>query len=258
MIVFASIIVGLFSSKPTANEKDLKILVLIIASDTIRGSEVFEPYLKMQDMWRSYMHLDPAHVEAYLIKANPDLSAPYEIEGDVIWSKTQESWVPGILVKTLYSMESLLPRLKEFDYVIRPNLSSFYVFPRLLEFLKTAPREKCYCGPRLCDRFLSGAGFILSRDMAEMLVENKEEILRSPDPDDVAIGDFLRSRGIPMLGVDWRIFNNLNVWNQEKDQIPSSIFHFRTKNDDESLRGTDELFIQSELFKMFYGKAENL
>jgi hypothetical protein len=252
MIFFAFIIAAFFSSKVIADDKEIKILVLTIASDTLHGSEVFEPYLKMQDMWRSYMHLDPAHVEAYFIRADPELPVQSMIKGDVIWSKTEECVMPGLLRKTLLSLEHMLPRLHEFDYILRPNLSSFFVFPRLLEFLKTAPREGCYCGPK-GPGFVSGCGFIISPDVAEMLVKHKDELWNSPLIDDVAIGHFLLDHGIRILDKPYMELIHIKSWHRFKDHIPSDVFHFRTKNVNEHLRGTDELFIQSELFKMFYG-----
>jgi hypothetical protein len=240
--------------KASAGEKDLKILVLIISSDGIYGDgDVFQPYKVMENTWRTYMHSDPEHVEAYFIRADPDLPVQSTIKGDVIWSKTQESLNPGILRKTLLSMEHMLPRLREFDYIVRPNLSSFFVFPRLLEFLKTAPKERCYCGHNM-GHFATGCGFILSPDLVEMLVEQKDELWNSSWNDDVSIGFFFGRRGIPILDVDWLLLDQWELWEQARDHIPPHIFHFRTKNAYRN-RHTHELLIQSELLQMFYGKT---
>jgi hypothetical protein len=252
---FILILACSFAFRVAADEKEMKILVLIIASDRFDGPEIFPPYIAMQNTWRSYMHLDPDHVEAYFIKGDPNLETDFEIRGDVIWSKVEESWIPGILRKTLASLDCMRSRFSEFDYVLRTNLSSFYVFPRLLEFLKTAPREKCYCGPVINDDFISGCGFILSRDVVELLMEQKGVLWNCRWNDDVAIAKFLRSRGVELLGADWTLLSSVDKWRQIKDSIPSDVFHFRTKNEFHNLRGTDELFIQSELLKMFYGTS---
>ena len=124
-------------------KRNLKILVLIIASDQV---PLFEEF---QKTWRAYMQEDPEHVEAYFIKGDPTLSQSYEIRGDTIWSRTEEGYVPesaGILNKTILSMKALLPKIRKSDYVLRTNLSSFFVFPRLLKFLEKLPSARCYCG----------------------------------------------------------------------------------------------------------------
>jgi hypothetical protein len=76
-------------------------------------------------------------------------------------------------------MEAMLPQLDEFDYIIRTNLSSFYVFSRLFKFLTTLPTEKCYCGVQGQEdnwTFASGSGFILSPDLVKLLVQHKNQL----------------------------------------------------------------------------------
>lgn len=234
---------------------DIKVLVLIIASDDL------PVYLKEQKIWRSYMHYNPKHIEAYFIKGNPHLSNNYEIKGDTIWSKTEESLNPGILNKTVSSLEAMLPRMHEFDYVVRTNLSSFYVFPQLLNFLKTLPRNKCYSGP--ChyiwnDQFMfaGGYGFILSRDVAQLFVQEKKALLEQGKMlgvnDDVAIGAFLKNENIHLIAHNRTILSSIAEFNNYKDFFSDKKFLFRLKNDVSKLRATDEVYIQKQMFKKFY------
>ena len=88
-----------------AAESNLKVLVLIIASDQV------PIYRELQEVWRSYMHSDPQHIEAYFIKGDPNLPSLYEIKEDVIWSRTEEGWSPGIINKTVLSLEAMRDRL---------------------------------------------------------------------------------------------------------------------------------------------------
>lgn len=87
------------------------------------------------------MHNYKDNIEAYFIRGNPDLEKTELVE-DTIWSKTEESLRPGIINKTLLSLEYLQDRINSFDYVLRTNLSSFYIFDRLLKILETKPKEK--------------------------------------------------------------------------------------------------------------------
>lgn len=236
-------------------KRNIKILVLIIASDQL------PIYRDLQKIWRSYMHYDPEHVEAYFLKDNPNLPTLCEIDGDIIWSKTTPGWIPqspGILNKTLFSLEKMMPRIKEkeFDYIIRTNLSSFYIFPRMLKFLETLPTTNCYYGSNPGWYFGSGCGFLVSPDLAEMMVNYKDEMLDNiKQEDDVVIGTFFKNHGIKI-----RHYNRLNIfsldtWFKCKAYFPTNIFHCRVRPDRYQLRPdhlTDEIYIQKELVKTFY------
>jgi hypothetical protein len=225
---------------------DMKVLVLIIASDQ------FPVYIELQKIWRFYMHRDPEHIEAYFIKGNEHLPKKTMIKGDIIWSKTKEGWIPdsaGILNKTILSLEMMIPRMNEFDYILRTNLSSFYVFPRLLSFLKTLPKTGCYCGSAIHSgsTIASGCGFIISPDVVKKLVRHKRHLLNVAHiGDDVAIGCFLHDRGIRFLPQKRIDFFSLAEWNMKKDAIPQDIFQFRVKNNQHELRFTDDIFIHSD------------
>lgn len=241
-------------------QKDKKVLVLIIASDNLLA------YLELQKIWNAYMHKDRKHFEVYFIKGNPALSTAYEINGDSIIVKTEESLVPGIVKKTVLSLEAMLPRLKEFDYVLRTNLSSFYYFPNLLMYLSVLPKDKCYSAvSQYCDTsqfgriyFGSGAGFILSSDLAAMLVKGKEEIFKlSKDlPDDVLIGYFFQKRNIFAKPANRIDFVSREEWENKKDRLSKGAYHFRAKKSYWIRKDTDdyedEIYILKQLLLKYY------
>lgn len=245
---------------------NLKTLVLVIASDDKPA------YLELQKIWKAYMNLDPKHFDVYFIRGNPNLDRNYLVKKDNIYTKSEESYKPGILIKSVIAMEAMLPKLKDYHYVIRTNLSSFYVFPRLLEFLQQLPRTNCYASLPLhlpedwvpkfgYIPFGSGAGFIISKDLAEMLLRNKREIFEygSELPDDVAFGLFFYRRNIPIFNAPRVDLQTLQDWNKYKQNIPKEDFHFRAKLSygvREANEGyADEIFILSELLRTFYNKS---
>ena len=199
------------------------------------------------------MHLDPDHVEAYFFKANPDLDIECEIQGDIIWSKCPTSIYPGAMQKALLSMELLLPRIQEFDYVVKVTVSSFFCFSRLFDFLESLPRTGCCSAVRIQfgSLFPSGACTIFSPDLVEFLVANKNELWNVLDNDDVVLGRFLTKYQIPIFPAERRDIFSIDSWSDLKDNIPDHIFHFRVKNLDD-LRLTDDISIHKELLKMFY------
>ncbi len=234
--------------------QDLKVLVLVIASDQL------PVYTKLQERWRSYMHYDPDHVSVYFLKSDPTLSTNTHINGDIIWAKTDDGWAPhsaGIANKTILAFEAMLPRLDEFDFVVRTNLSSFYHFPRLLTFLDSLPKLKCYSGFTAYAKgttFCSGAGFILSCDLVRAIVAQKHLLMdHKTIEDDIIFGTFI-TKGLQVAPIHHERFGiqSLGRWFKVKDAIPEKVFHFRLKNDDDSRRMSDELYIYDQLIATFY------
>jgi hypothetical protein len=178
-----------------------KVLVLVL-------SHTEWPYNMMEecirDTWGKFKH---PNVEIYYSHAN-GLEAI--IEDDVIRAPYVENY-STIGYKTITAFEYFLT--KDFDYVFRPNSSSFVNFPRLLNFLESTPSEKYYSGspipfnaggvteldkttgPKFC---CSGCGYILSRDLVELIVNDKEE-WEHRIIDDLALCKFLNDRGVQMI-----------------------------------------------------------
>ncbi len=241
---FMIFILSLCSSKVSA---DIRALILIVASDN-------EPiYAEFQKIWRSYMHLDPEHIEVYFVKADPNLSSKVQIVGDTIWCQTTQEY-DGIILKTLYALESMLPAvLNRFDYVLRTNLSTFCIFPRFLDYLRTLPKTGCFSGTGLDAVLASGNGLIFSSDIAEFLVANQDNVLNhipSYLGDDGLISDFLYSRGIRLIPHKFMLWvPNFKEWENIKVSIPSNIFQVRVRTEN---RIPDDQIIHSDLLHMFY------
>ncbi|MCX6986609.1 MAG: hypothetical protein NT065_00380 [Chlamydiae bacterium] len=202
------------------------------------------------------MHSNPDNIEAYFIQGDPNLASAYEIQEDIIWCKTEENVMPGILNKTLLAIECMIPRIGEFDYILRPNLSSFYVFPRFLQFLKTLPRNGCYCG---YDQggYATGCGYLMSSDVAEYLVINQDKLKHAIDVnktyDDVALGEFFKISNIALIPAPRRDLCNIRDWLKYKKIKSTSHFHFRVKNNEHKLRATVDVHILNSLLQQFYG-----
>lgn len=224
--------------------KKIKILVLVIASDEI------PVYIEFQKLWRSYMNYNPEQVEVYFIKSDPNFADICEIKEDIIWSKGRESMIPGILNKTILSMEFLMPRIKtEFDYVLRTNLSSVWIFPKLLNFLETAPKKNFFSGAIIWDEIISGSGMIFSSDLAEFIVKNKNQLFNNTRfNDDAVISYFLSNNGIKKIDYPMLNIVSKNDWN---DIISIDCSHFRIKGPD-NLRAIDDAYIYRQLIDKFY------
>jgi hypothetical protein len=130
----------------------------------------------------------------------------------------------------------------EYDYVFRVNCGSYVDVDNLKEFLENKPREKFYCGirGRFEDiEFASGSGFIISKDLAKLTIENRNEF-GVDHIDDISFGRFMQKNGISIddtaIRVTWT--GSGYIYQIGEAVIPENIFpldkvyHWRLRSDD--------------------------
>ena len=205
----------------------MKVLMLIISSDT-------EPvYAEHRKVWSSYMN-SKKEIECYFIQYR---DGPQAIEGNTFWLKGKESFA-GIITKTLDSLDFFLKK-DSYDFIIRTNLSSVWNFNALLKHLETLPTEKVYngiIGQHEGIHFASGSGFIMSPDVAKLIIENRRIAESLKIIDDVDIAFALDKVGIkPSLGRR----NDTLVYDEKS-------YHYRIKLADR----TKEFVIMSNLLNI--------
>ncbi len=170
----------------------MKVLMLIISSDT---DPVYQEHRKI---WSSYMNSN-SQIDTYFIQYR---DGPQEIEGNTFWLNGKESF-QSIITKTLDSLDYFL-KIKSYDFIVRTNMSSLWNFNALLSYLETLPSEKVYngiIGNHMGIYFASGSGFIMTPDVAKLLIENRSITESVKIIDDVDIGFTLEKIGItPSLG----------------------------------------------------------
>ncbi len=244
-----------------------KLLVLIIASDN------HPAFLELQEIWKSYMNLYPESITAYFIKGDPLLDEPYRKSGNVLYTKTQDNYKPGILKKTILSLEAMGKELDQYDFILRTNLSSVYDFPKVMKFLEAMPSERCYAARPLLPSyevpseyskipFGWGAGFFISPDLAHLIINEKEKLFARINeiPDDVLIGALFYEHKLNIIPVPFMTFTTRAEWNAQKDALADHVFHYRAKSHylTRTLKDfyDDELYIAQELAQKFYPGIE--
>lgn len=132
-----------------------------------------------------------------------------EINGNIIKADTKESYIPGILEKTIFGF-NYVDKNFDYDYIFRTNLSSFIVHNNFQKFLLKLPVENCYSGCKMIldkndeyykfidnkekeIQFVSGAGVMFSNDIIKFIIENSNK-LNYQVIDDVALGILLEDR----------------------------------------------------------------
>lgn len=120
-----------FSSKP-----HYKIINLIIASRA-KHYDIFTY------CWLQYMNSNP-EVKSFFLYSDPTIENDLLIDTNSITYKCEESLIPGILFKTI-AAEKFCQKHMTYDYVLRTNLSSFIIFPRLLKYLDQYTKTDFMC-----------------------------------------------------------------------------------------------------------------
>jgi hypothetical protein len=154
-----------------------------------------------------------------------------DVANKTLYVRGDECLIPGILYKTVEALSFFLGSGDEYDYVWRTNLSSVLDFAGLERFILSLNKPNgLYAGyiglGSLNDGsstfFASGAGFLMSRDVALYVVSNRDS-LRWDIIDDVAIGALLEHR--------FGVMHLKRCWVQSEDIVAEKdVFHFRCES----------------------------
>jgi hypothetical protein len=132
---------------------------------------------------------------------NENIQDEYELKDDILHIKGKETYIPGILDKTVKAFQYINKHYK-FDYVIRSNISTIIDFDLLTDYLHGTSIQY---GGGLKNIFInekkdpdlenliyaSGTSIILSRTALKEFL-NKKTYLRNDLIDDVSIGLLMR------------------------------------------------------------------
>lgn len=124
----------------------------------------------------------------------------------------------------------------EFDYIFRTNESSFIIIEKMIKYLQDKPRFNYASGTVLNQShipftFLAGSGYILSKDIVQLIVDFKHKWNHNYI-DDVALGLFLNEHNIPMIDNNAKqdFFNPSDIPDIKENIVFNNKWHFRCKN----------------------------
>jgi hypothetical protein len=201
----------------------MKVLTLVVSG----GSEPV--YKEHKKVWRTNHH---PQVKVIFIEYSDDVSE-ITLDGDTLLLPGTESF-QAMTRKTIDSIEYFLED-KEFTHVIRTNLSSVWNFPRLITYLKLLPSSGLFAGViggGDTSYFVSGAGIHMSRDIADLLVRNKEHVCAIQEQDDLAISFWLSSQGVTFTRLETRVdFTSKERFDAYKNKLDQMIYHMRFKQE---------------------------
>jgi hypothetical protein len=221
----------------------MRVLVLIISND------LFPVYAHHRAVWASYMKAHP-NVDCYFITASPLVFVP-TLSQTTITVRGIERY-GRIFAKTIDALAFALAR-RDYSYVVRTNLSSVWDFKQLFAYLDTAPRERLYAGQVIPHRsgfpFASGAGILMSVDVARTLVATQHLGRTLAEHDDVAIAGVLAASGLTPQSLPRVDFVSLAHYEAHGDKIPPGSFHYRVKHENHGGDRMEEPMIMRRLLQ---------
>ncbi len=113
------------------------------------------------------------------------------IRDSIILGQSPESYIPGILKKTIDAFAILLK--EPFDFMVRTNLSSFFILENLVRRLSRFRRTKLYNGIRIPpltrDHLVEGLSFSGQKKLSAGQLEKILTASLIPEPKDRASAD---------------------------------------------------------------------
>lgn len=161
-------------------------------------------YRNMKDVLQKY--LITQNIEFFFYCFKPDIEEDYILEENMLYIKGKETFLPGILDKTIKAIE--ITKDFKYDYLIRSNISTIVNFDLLYKYLEMNRVNyggSCILNLNWLDSscgiydtthwetyYVRGNAIVLSREMVDLLIRNKHQI-NYEVIDDIAIGLFYKN-----------------------------------------------------------------
>lgn len=198
----------------------MKILIVTLS---YFDNGVYSKFHQTQNKTWNSLNVDG--VETYfLVGNNPE----NKINGNVIETNVSESLI-NCGFKTLEAFKLL--KDSDFDFIFRTNSSSYVDKKLLKDYLSDKPKNNFYSGVvgnHFGILFSSGSGFIITKDLVNLVLE-KEQEWEHRFIDDVALGLLLRNYNVTPTSAPRYDITTLN------DKTPLNFYHYRLKCHDRNI-----------------------
>lgn len=249
IILTLTLIYFLLTKKNQENFTNNNIINLVLYSNDNQYNEMYK-------LTRKYYKLFEPNVKTIYYRFNDKIINNYELNDDILEIKGKESYIPGILDKTIKAFE-YINKNYDYDYIIRSNISTIINFNLLQEKLNSNNIE--YGGIlkwklEWLDKqagitnnelfgtiYASGTGIILSNKSINLLLNNKDKINYNII-DDVSIGSFfhINYKNIKVISFDKQFLFVPDLNGNESKLIEflkskPNIIAYRNRNNDRKI-----------------------
>lgn len=235
-----------------------KAIMLVLASD----NNIL--YKEFRKIYQEYLDVDP-DIKVFLVYGKDISFTPqlYDLVYDV-----EENYYPGMILKTVMAIQDIVDNY-EFDFLIRTNISTFWDFARLKSRLNKFPKTRYVTGNfRQCiykgiksPQYISGVNLIMTTDLVNKIVDEKNLIVQWDLPEDWALSKFFIDRGIKLhhsspaaihLMEHFSYYEESVIQNEINTAKKLNHDHFRLKNKN---RLEVDIPIAKLLLKEYYNKS---
>lgn len=228
----------------------MKILHIVIYSESNINHSIKEgTYENMQKLLSNYYKKFNNKIFTYFVKYDNNIKknygTNYYIENDIIYIDGEETFIPGILEKTLLAIKYL--NISEYDYFVRSNVSTIIEFDKLINYLESNPIDY-YGSGKLFDLqcagwngvkdsswfgtlFASGTSIIFTKKAIDDIMNNTN-LVRMDIIDDVSLGIFVREhkKNVVPKEIDKDYYCDVPLFVKDKDSINKFIEYIKNKN----------------------------
>jgi hypothetical protein len=113
----------------------MRVLFLVIASHS-------DHYDRLREQWEHHLRSWPANTDVLFLYGDPTLTTEHTVVGHDLTFRMPESYIPGLFRKTMRALR-LLP-LRQYDWVVRTNLSTIFRIKPFLRLLSTLDQRQAY------------------------------------------------------------------------------------------------------------------
>jgi len=216
------------------------IVMLVIAS----RSDIYDQMINKYWCYLiKYIKENNYSIKIYLLFGNNVKTDDLNLnDDDKLILNTPESYMPGILIKTIESFK-IINNLYDYKHIIRTNLSSFFIVENILKISENLNDNNIYAGvngiqPAQNIPFVSGSGFWLSRDIVNIILNNKNKLNKNL-VDDVSIGNILNINNINKYILDrYNLVNGIEISDKKnliEDIIKKEHYHIRINSNNKNL-----------------------
>jgi hypothetical protein len=220
-------------------QKSISIINLVLYSNNNEYDEMYKLTRKFYKKFKNVITI--------YYKFNENNKEEYELNDDILNIKGKETFIPGILDKTIKAFKYIYNNYK-FDYIVRSNISTIINFDLLTNYLENnkfdyggglkmivhsiektyGVVDKTYFGKE----YASGTSIIVSKEMTGKIINNQNKINYTVI-DDVAFGILINENKKFIPKDFFMMVSNYNNQNDLINEIKNKnyIFYRNRQND---------------------------
>ena len=238
-----------------------RALVLVLASDNC------DLYRMFKIIWESYIFSEPS-IKVLFIYGKKEVTPI--MPWDLVFPNISESY--PVHLDKVFEAFAYVDSQYQYDFLIRTNLSTFWVLRRLLEHLDELPTKMCYEGDGpLSGRgnysaYVSGTDTIVNRYMVTSMIEHKDLLDFEKLPEDMAMGQYFHGiLGAPIIPSSMHFVEHLRTDEDFENQMSQAIAeadskrqsHFRIKTKVSKKHRERRLHMDERIARALLGKYYN-